>query len=89
MKKALLTIALVIGLSGAAWGAKLFTTTIQDTTVEQVRDVSLEYMMEKNFAIDRMEDYTITFTKGFGDGFWWYAQNMIVKDNRDKPKPMV
>jgi hypothetical protein len=80
MKKWLLAVSLVVGLCGAAFGAQVFTTTIQDTTIKEVQDVSLEYMMEKNFAIDRVEDYILTFTKSFGDG-WLVSRNMIVKFN--------
>jgi membrane-associated protease RseP (regulator of RpoE activity) len=82
MKKLLLAAALLtVGLSGTAFGAQVFTTTIKNTTIKQVQDVSLEYMMEKNFAIDRVEDYTLTFTKGFGDGFFLVSRNMTVKFN--------
>jgi S1-C subfamily serine protease len=81
MKKLLLAIVLVIGLCGVAWSSQIFTTTIQNTTIQQVQDVSLEYMMGKNFAVDRVDDYTITFTKGFGDGFWIASRNMTIKFN--------
>ena len=63
------------------YGAQVFTTTIRNTTVQQVREVSLAYMMGRDFAIDRVEEYTITFTKGFGDGVWTEYRNMIVKFN--------
>jgi hypothetical protein len=84
---------LVFTLCKSAWSAQIFTTTIQNTTVQEVQDVSLEYMMEKNFAVDHVEDFAITFTKGFGDGFWVTSRNMIVKFNmiqrEDNVKLMV
>ena len=85
MKKSLTATLFILSsvffLIAPVQAAQLFTTTIYNTTTEQVRDVSISYMMEHNFAIDRVEDYTITFTKGFGDGFWTASRNMIVKFN--------
>jgi hypothetical protein len=78
LKKLFLAIVFLTLLTGQAFAAKVFTTTIQDTTVAQVRDAAISYMMDKNFAIDRVEDYTITFTKGFGDGVWIEFRNMTV-----------
>lgn len=52
-----------------------------NTTIETVRDESIDYMTDKNFSLDRVEDYTVTFNKGLGDGFWIASRNMIVKFN--------
>jgi membrane-associated protease RseP (regulator of RpoE activity) len=81
MKKLVLAVLLVVSLCDLAWGKQIFITTIRDTDRDEVRDVSIEYMMGRNFGVDRVEDYTITFTKGFGDGFWLDLRNMIVKFN--------
>ena len=81
MKKLILAVTLAMILCGMASGAQIFTTTIRNTTIRQVQDVSLEYMMSRNFAIARVEAHTLTFTKGFGDGIWIIQRNMIVKFN--------
>jgi len=80
MKKLTLTVLLVLMVCGTAFGAQIFTTTIQNTTVQRVREVALPYMVGRNFAIDRVEDYTMTFTRGFG-GFWVERRNMIIRFN--------
>ena len=81
MKKFALTALLVMTICGTAVGAQIFTTTIQNTTVQKVREISLVYMVGENFAIDRVDDYTMTFTKGFGDVFWGTQRNMTVRFN--------
>ena len=81
MKKILFVALFVLLGCNAAWGAQVFVTTVQSTDIRQVQDVSIEYMMGRNFAVDRVEEYTLTFTKGFGDGFWLASRNMVVKFN--------
>ena len=77
----ILSCLLFLSLSTRAFATQIFITTIQNVTVEQFQDVALDYMTSKNFALDRVENHTITFTKGFGDGFWIASRNMIIKFN--------
>lgn len=77
----LLVLLFLFAFSKPAIAAQIFTTTISNTTVERVQDEAINYMTDRNFALDRVETYTVTFTKGFGDGFWIASRNMIIKFN--------
>lgn len=76
-----LAVALLLSITAPAFAAKMFITTIRETTVKQVQDVTIEVMTGKNFTIDEADNYKIVFTKDFGDGFWIATHHCLVKFN--------
>ncbi len=81
MKKILIVIALILTFTSTAFAAAIYTTTIKDCTVEKVQDVLIEVMTGKNFVVNEVTPYKMTFDKNFGDGFWSAAQNTTVRFN--------
>ena len=83
MKKFMLAALLITMTCESALGAQIFTTTIQNTTVSRAMETSLAYMTGRNFVVERLEAYTITFRVGFdnwfGDGPRLGGSNMYVK----------
>ena len=76
MKKLLMVplIVIILLISTQAFAASIFTTTIRDCTSQQVEDTLIEIMTGKNFVVNEVTPYKITFDKNFGDGFWVAAQ---------------
>lgn len=64
-----------------AEAANLLTVTINETTPEKTQDLLIEVFTGKNFTIDEVNPYNITFMKNFGDGFWTAARINKVKCN--------
>ncbi|MCC8057361.1 PDZ domain-containing protein [Cloacibacillus sp.] len=81
MKKIMMAILFVILTASVSFAASVYTTTIRDCTPQQVQDVLIEVMTGKNFAINEVTPYKLTFDKNFGDGFWTAAQNTTVRFN--------
>ena len=81
MKKLSIAIALLFIFVSTTFAAAIYTTTIKDCNVGQVQDVLIEIMTGKNFVINEVTPYKITFDKNFGDGFWTAAQNTTVRIN--------
>lgn len=81
MKRMSIAIAILLIFASASFAAAIYTTTIKDCSVEQVQDVLIEIMTGKNFIINEVTPYKITFDKNFGDGFWTAAQNTTVRFN--------
>ena len=81
MKKLFTTLALILAISSTASAASLYTTTIMDVTPEQVQDALIEIFTGKNFTIDEVTPYTISFQKSFGDGFFEPTKLNTVKCN--------
>ena len=81
MKKLLATLALILTLTSAASAATIFTTTIMDVSPEEVQDTLIEVFTGKNFSIGEVTQYTVTFQKAFGDGFWTASRLNTVKCN--------
>ena len=81
MKKLSIAIALLFIFVSTAFAAAIYTTTIKDCNVGQVQDVLIEIMTGKNFVVNEVTPYKITFDKNFGDGFWTAAQNTTVRIN--------
>lgn len=77
MKRISIAIVVLLIFTSAAYAAAMFTTTIKDCSVEQVQDVLIEIMTGKNFVINEVTPYKITFDKNFGDGSWSSVQNTI------------
>ena len=81
MKKLLTTLALILALASTASAASLYTTTIMDVTPEQVQDTLIEIFTGKNFIIDEVTPYMVSFQKSFGDGFFEPTKLNTVKCN--------
>ena len=81
MKRLSIAIAMLLIFVSTSFAAAIYTTTIKDCSVEQVQDVLIEIMTGKNFVINEVTPYKITFDKNFGDGFWTAAQNTTVRFN--------
>ena len=79
MKKLLLAMALILTISTSSFAASIFATTIRDCNSQKVQDVLIEVMTGKNFVINEVTPYKVTFDKNFGDGFWTAAQNTTVR----------
>ncbi len=77
----ILAVASIFCITAASWAASIFTTTIRNCTPEQVTDVLIEVMTGKNFVVNEVTPYKVTFDKNFGDGFWVAAQNTTVRFN--------
>ena len=77
----LIILTLLIVMASSSFAAKLYTTTIHETTVEEVQDMILEVMTGKNFTVDEVDKYKIIVAKNFGDGFWVTSQLCKVKFN--------
>ncbi len=81
MKKLLTTLALILALASTASAASLYTSTIMDVTPEQVQDTLIEIFTGKNFIIDEVTPYMVSFQKSFGDGFFEPTKLNTVKCN--------
>lgn len=81
MKKLLTTLALILALSSTASAASLYTTTIMDVTPEQVQDTLIEIFTGKNFIIDEVTPYMVSFQKSFGDGVFLATKLNTIKCN--------
>ncbi|OUO91952.1 hypothetical protein B5F39_12070 [Cloacibacillus sp. An23] len=81
MKKLLTTLILIFALTSTASAASLYTTTIMDVSAAQVQDALIEIFTGKNFTIDEVTPYTITFQKSFNDGVWLATKLNTVKCN--------
>lgn len=77
----LFSVAFLTVIVAPAFAAKMFITTIRETTVKEVQDVAIEVMTGKNFTIDEADNFKIVFTKDFGDGFWAATHHCLVKFN--------
>lgn len=44
MRRLFLSVLLLLSLVGTSWGAALFSTTIRETSIQQVQDMILEVM---------------------------------------------
>ncbi|QTX31361.1 PDZ domain-containing protein [Aminithiophilus ramosus] len=73
--------ALFFLVTGTAFAANLFTTTIRGVPTAKVQDVILEVMTAQNFTIDEVDPYKVVVAKNFGDGFWVASQFCKVKFN--------
>lgn len=81
MKKLLTTLALILALASTASAASLYTTTIMDVSAAQVQDALIEIFTGKNFIIDEVTPYMVSFQKSFGDGFFEPTKLNTVKCN--------
>ena len=81
MKKFFVTLALILALSSTASAASLYTTTIMDVTPEQVQDALIEIFTGKNFIIDEVTPYMVSFQKSFGDGVFLATKLNTIKCN--------
>ena len=81
MKKLLTTLALIFALASTASAASLYTTTIMDVSAAQVQDALIEIFTGKNFTIDEVTPYMVSFQKSFGDGFFEPTKLNTVKGN--------
>lgn len=70
MKKAILSMCLIVLFSATALAASLYITTIQEANIEQVQDALIEVMTGKNFTINEVTPHKVTFNKNFGDGIF-------------------
>lgn len=90
MRKILAFTMFFILYSTPLFAASIYTTTIQETSVEQVQEVLIEVMTGKNFAIDEVTPYKVTFNKNFGDGFFIASRaqtvifNLLARDGNIK-----
>lgn len=90
MKKWLYVFIFVVLIATPATAATLYSTTLQETTVEAVQDLLIDIMTGKNFAIDEVTPYKVTFNKNFGDGFFIASRaqtvifNLIARDGNVK-----
>lgn len=81
MKRILIVILFLLMFTSTSFASAIYTTTIKDCNVERVQDVLIEIMTGKNFVVNEVTPYKITFDKNFGDGFWVVAQNTTVRYN--------
>ena len=81
MKKLLATLALILAISSTASAASLYTSTIMDVTPEQVQDTLIEIFTGKNFIIDEVTPYMVSFQKSFGDGVFLATKLNTIKCN--------
>jgi len=86
MKKTLLSILFILIVTSSSFAATLYTTTIKNAAVDQVVDTLVQVLTAKNFTVDEITPYKVTFNKAFGDGFWVASQfqtvifNLIPRD---------
>lgn len=81
MKKLFATLALILAISSTASAASLYTSTIMDVTPEQVQDTLIEIFTGKNFIIDEVTPYMVSFQKSFGDGVFLATKLNTIKCN--------
>lgn len=81
MRKAFLALILAVFFVQAASAANILTVTIRETTPEKTQDALIEVFTGKNFTIDEVTPYNVSFTKNFGDGFWTAARLNKIKCN--------
>lgn len=90
MKKGLFIFIFAMLIATPATATTLYTTTIQETTVETVQEALIDIMTGKNFAIDEVTPYKVTFNKNFGDGFFIASRaqtvifNLLARDGNVK-----
>lgn len=80
MKKILITTAILLIFTSASFAATIYTTTIKNCSVEQVQDVLIEIMTGKNFVINEVTPYKLTFDKNFEDAFTTVIFNLLARD---------
>ena len=61
--KRILALFFLLFLVTPALAANLFTTTVMDTTVQEVQDVILEIMTRENFTIDEVDENKVVVGK--------------------------
>ena len=81
MKKLFLSFALIMLVALSADAANILTVTILETTPEKTQDALIEVFTGKNFTIDEVNPYNVSFMKNFGDGFWTAARLNKIKCN--------
>lgn len=58
--------------------ASLYITTIRECTPEQVTDTLIEVLTGKNFTINEVTPYKVTFNKSFPMGLGGYSHNNVI-----------
>lgn len=81
MKKLFLLIVLILLMTTPSHAAKLFVVTIKEVKPETVQDTLIEVFTGKNFTIDEVDSYKVTFVKSFTHGLLEVTRLNTVKCN--------
>jgi hypothetical protein len=78
VKKILLCIFAILIFVSVSSAASLYITTIRECTPEQVTDTLIEVLTGKNFTIDDVTPYKVSFNKSFPQGLGGYSHHNVV-----------
>lgn len=78
MKKILLCALFLLIFTPQLHAAALYITTIRECTPEQVTDTLIEVMTGKNFIINEVTPYRVTFNKSFPQGLGGYSHQNVI-----------